>query len=495
MKRLHPNTIIYRIIVASPQYLIPAYLIMNNQSGAEDKIYFFLGLFALIFVVPVAVLNYYFYKYSISEQEVTIKSGILSKKQRVIPLSKIQNINIEQNILQKILRITQLKLETAGDATSEASLQFISYKEAENIQEYIQAKKDSLYDEEIKEINSDSTNSDDNIGIAQNNSKEETSDEIFRLTPRELIRFGMLRFRPVVLLFMSWVYSFAQPILFTNESNEFDHIIDFFRSLNEFELVLYLSGLLFAIILTSWVADIILTFNKYYKFNLRLAKNKLHTSFGFTSTKRATIPLKRLQSLTLRTNLIKKKFDFYSLDIQTAGFGENNLKPEAVIPFSKREKILNLIKDLFNFEIPEELHQISPLSVRRAFFKLSIFWSVVIISSYFMIDLYALALAVIYPVLYWYAYLRFINRGYIISEDKLAVKQGVFFKSLTVIPIRKIQTFRIHQTIFQRRLGLATVNVDTAASGITGDISIIDVDFRDAARLNKNIKDKFFETL
>jgi putative membrane protein len=104
-------------------------------------------------------------------------------------------------------------------------------------------------------------------------------------------------------------------------------------------------------------------------------------------------------------------------------------------------------------------------------------------------------IALFYPILYYYAHLRFVNRGYIISGDKLAVKQGVWFKSLTVIPIRKIQTFRIHQTIFQRRLGLATINVDTAAAGITGDISIIDIDLRDAARLNQDIKSKFFETL
>ncbi len=491
MKRLHPNTILYRIIVASPQYLIFAYFILNNQAGLEDKIYFFMGLFALIFIVPVAVLNYYFYKYKISETEVTIKSGVLAKKQRVIPLSKIQNINIEQNFLQKILRITQLKLETAGDATSEASLQFISFKEAENIQEYIQAKKESLSDE-IKETIPGTS---DTVEIDKESNKEAKSDEIFRLSSRELLRFGMLRFRPVVLLFMSWLYSFAQPILFTSESNEFDHIIDFFKSLEQTELILYIVGLLFAVVITSWIADIALTFNKYYKFNLRLAKNKLHTSFGFTSTKKGTIPLKRLQSLTLRTNVIKKKFDFYSLDIQTAGFGENSIKPEAVVPFSKREKILALIRDIFNFEIPEKLNQISPLSVRRAFFKLALFWTFTLGITSFLAEYYVLLGIVIYPLLYWYAYKRFINRGYIISGDKLAVKQGVFFKSLTVIPIRKIQTFRIHQTIFQRRLGLATINVDTAAAGITGDISIIDIDLRDAARLNKGIKDKFFETL
>ncbi len=492
MKRLHPNTIIYRVIVGAPNYLIPAYLIYSNQSRYEEKLFFILGLFALIFVIPVAVLNYYFFKYEINETEVTIKSGIFAKKQRVIPLSKIQNINIEQNFLQKILRITQLKLETAGDATSEAALQFISYKEALNIQDYIQAKKESIISKEPIDIIDGTTLE---VVPAASINAVETTDEIFKLSNRELLRFGMLRFRPVVLLFMSWLYSFAQPFLFNNDSEEFDHIIDFFASLNGTELVFYLSVLVVAVIVTSWLADIVLTVNRYYKFSLRLAKGKLHTSFGFTSTKRGTIPLKRLQSLTLRTNVIKKYFDFYSLDIQTAGFGENSVKPEAVVPFSKKEKILKLIEDIFDFQLPDSLKGISPLSVRRAFIKLAFFHTVVLTSLVYFFGYYMFVIALFYPILYYYAHLRFVNRGYIISGDKLAVKQGVWFKSLTVIPIRKIQTFRIHQTIFQRRLGLATINVDTAAAGITGDISIIDIDLRDAARLNQDIKSKFFETL
>ncbi len=489
MKRLHPNTIIYRIIVASPQYLLPAYLIYSNQSRYEDKMFFFLGLFALLFILPVAILNYVFYKYQISETEVLIKSGIFAKKQRVIPLSKIQNINIEQNFLQKILRISQLKLETAGDATSEAALQYISYKEAENIQEFIQAKKEKLESEDVPKNNLEDCN---DVPLSE---KETGSDEIFRLTSKELLRFGMLRFRPVVLLFMSWMYSFAQPLIYTSDSNEFDHLIDYLTSLNSFELVLYLSAFVIAIIITSWLADIVLTFNKYYKFNLRKAKGKLHSSYGFTSTKKATIPLKRLQSLTLKTNIIKKMFNFYSLEIQTAGFGENNIKPEAVIPFSKKDKILDLIRDVFDFRMPVKLQSISPLSVRRAFFKLAFFWTLLLGLFTYFLGYYILIGVAVYPLLYLFAYLRYINRGYIIAGDKLAVKQGVWFKRFTVIPIRKIQTFRIHQTIFQRRLGLATVNVDTAASGITGDISIIDVDLRDAARLNNGIKNKFFETL
>ncbi len=54
------------------------------------------------------------FEYQISEKFITIQYGILSRTKTTIPFSRIQNIAIHQNLIDRILKIYTVKVETAG---------------------------------------------------------------------------------------------------------------------------------------------------------------------------------------------------------------------------------------------------------------------------------------------------------------------------------------------------------------------------------------------
>lgn len=86
------------------------------------------------------------------------------------------------------------------------------------------------------------------------------------------------------------------------------------------------------------------------------------------------------------------------------------------------------------------------------------------------------AAGVFWGVPYWYAsvlaflvapvgaYLRWTNLGYDRREDHLLVREGFWRRRTHIVPYFRLQTVSTRCSVFQRRLGLASLVIDTASS-------------------------------
>lgn len=83
----------------------------------------------------------------------------------------------------------------------------------------------------------------------------------------------------------------------------------------------------------------------------------------------------------------------------------------------------------------------------------------------------------------WYAILRYRNHGYAVDNDMLYVRRGVFRHYIWAIPVSKFQVLYTTASLFQRRLGLSTVYVDTAGAGGFATPEIIDIETSNAEEL------------
>jgi membrane protein YdbS with pleckstrin-like domain len=72
------------------------------------------------------------------------------------------------------------------------------------------------------------------------------------------------------------------------------------------------------------------------------------------------------------------------------------------------------------------------------------------------------------PFVYLISAANYRNLGYTISERYFCSRRGWAGRSTHIVPINKIQAVEIHQSPLDRRLGLATLNVDTAGQAYTG---------------------------
>jgi putative membrane protein len=100
---------------------------------------------------------------------------------------------------------------------------------------------------------------------------------------------------------------------------------------------------------------------------------------------------------------------------------------------------------------------------------------------------------VLIPIIGFGAFIRYQYRGYHVADNQIIVKQGFWFQKISIIPIEKIQTLHKRSSYFQRRLGLATVEIDTAATIYGNDASIIDIDDDVATNIFEELNRLFIE--
>lgn len=487
-RKLHPLTLLYRLFTNIPGLALAFYFVFVEKQSDQFG-YLIVALLGLLILVPSIVLNYIFFNFQITPKEIIIRSGIISKRQRSIPLEKIQNVNINQNFIQRILGLVRIGIETAGDLQTEGSLEFVSVHDANEISEIIKNYKFSL----IRDKNKDATEGyNDVVQSIEETDKQAKSNVIFELSWRNLIAYGMVRLRPLFLAFGIWIIGMLSQ--FGIWDNTIDNFVrdnqSYLDSLDVFSLILLIISMVVIIIIMSWIFDIIWTVNEFYKFKLANDDGKLVTSYGFLSKVRVTIPLKKLQQITIFTNPLKQKFNFFTLTLQTAGFGQKSGSNQSVIPLAKFDELLTLSQKIYNFQIPEKFIPISRKAIRRAFVRYAVSILIMFIPLvYWLPNTIWIALGI--PFLYYAAYLRWLFRGYAINNEHLIVKQGFWLRKIIIIPLKKMQTLHLKETFFQRRLNLATIYFDNASSAGIADAKIADIDKDDANAIYEEINYHF----
>lgn len=68
-------------------------------------------------MVIVAELTYKNYTYQVTDDGLQVNMGVIFKKQVSIPFGQIENVNIEQSAIDRILKIARINIETAGSTS------------------------------------------------------------------------------------------------------------------------------------------------------------------------------------------------------------------------------------------------------------------------------------------------------------------------------------------------------------------------------------------
>ncbi len=91
---------------------------MSNILGIDSAYYpVFFFILIIIIILPYLLwieLNYHNYTYQFRRKRLVIRRGVLNKERTVIPYIKIQNVNVNRNLLQRTLGLATIKIETAG---------------------------------------------------------------------------------------------------------------------------------------------------------------------------------------------------------------------------------------------------------------------------------------------------------------------------------------------------------------------------------------------
>ena len=496
VQMLHPMTLIQRFLIAVPAFIVLLFPFLRSPQSSD---YFSIGTVVIygLLALPLIFLRYYRFRYRITRTEIIIQSGIINRQHRSIPIERIQNIEIEQSVLPRIFGTAKVKIETAGSAKTEGVLEYVSVERAHQIRKIVRSYQEENIapQQEASALDSPVATAPASLNQAGYSSapENELGAPMFAMTLNRVLLTGMLRFS---LFYIAIAFSVIQQ--FNPDPDEIELWLTkgWLHPLAELyqnsPWLFTIAGVIFAVTL-SWITGILVSLNRNYNFKIWLKDQKLHKHHGLLTLSQGTIPLKRIQALIFRANMLMRKLNWVALEVQTMGLESTQRGHQMAVPLGKFEEAVEIAKPILPVSLPETFTSVSPLTIRRAIIRLTMLTTFLLVPlGYFWQPAFWGLLVIL--VIPWYAVLRFRNHGYALSDDMLYVRRGVFQHYIWAIPVSKFQVLYTTASLFQRRLGLSTVYVDTAGAGGFASPEIIDIDTTVAQELIDMCYRKFQES-
>ena len=84
-------------------------------------------------------LRYKFWRFDLRPEELYLERGILNRVRTVVPLRRIQHLDVSQDVLEREFDLGKLIVHTAGARSSEVVLPGLNYDEAQHLRDTLKS--------------------------------------------------------------------------------------------------------------------------------------------------------------------------------------------------------------------------------------------------------------------------------------------------------------------------------------------------------------------
>jgi putative membrane protein len=483
-RRLHPASILFVLASQLRQFAVPGLLLLVSAGSA--------GLdwqnWTLVFIVPytlVAVLRYASFTYRYEADDIVIRTGFIFRNERHVPYTRIQNVDAVQNVVHRLLGVVEVRLETGGGQQPEARLSVLPLPAFEEMRR-------KVLDERARA----------GAGAVPVEVSAESSERVLlHLSIRELAIGGLIENRGFVIiaaaLGLLWEFGQADGVLdrvFGDAAAGRGVLRDAARAIfagggiafGRIALAIGAFALLLAFVR---VLSMLWALIRLYDFTLSTDGDDLHSTFGLFTRVTATVPLRRIQTLTIREGPLHRLLGRASVRVETAGGGGPGTQGatsqrEWLAPIILKEKLPGFLSAVLpGVELSTiDWKTADPPAYRRALRIGLLFTLPMVFVLAWLLRWWSvlfLPLPLLWATVGAHKFVQSLRWGF--TDHAVAFRSGWIWRAMTVARFSKIQTVTLHESPFDRRWTMASVRIDTA--GASESSHRVDIPFlrRDAA--------------
>ena len=119
----HPAFIGIKLVKFAYSYFKSTFYIWILWALNPEQVTGLLLLIATLGIIGIsaasALIEYYHFDFSLTPEQLEIRSGIFNRKEQSIPFQKVQQIHISEDILHRFFGLVKIKIETAGSKAEE----------------------------------------------------------------------------------------------------------------------------------------------------------------------------------------------------------------------------------------------------------------------------------------------------------------------------------------------------------------------------------------
>lgn len=491
-RRLHPLSpllrgglfvlVLFGIIVANLRDQLISLVIGNSswdQSPENGGIGYILehGLVVVALLVVAAIialvilfswLSYRFAQFRIADDAVELRRGVLFKQHRRAPLDRIQAVDLQRQLLARVLGLTQVEVQTAGQG-GKLTLAYLGHRDAQAVREQIlrlvraqtegaaagaesagsaaDAGRSGSRLVDALDLEARVTDfADDDVDQGARTAGTLVSVPLGRLVGSILLGWGFL----VAIVLVGVVGGFViagHPAA--------------------------LAGLI-PIAIAS-VAVIVSHFNRGFGFTLSRSDDAIRIGAGLTATRTETIPFARVHAVDVRQPLLWRPFGWWQVRITLAGNASNG---------SDGQKVAGIVLPVGTLDDAVRVTQ--TILGDRDFFAASGGGTEGPLSYAVLSDGIAgagggyLGAGPRSALVLWGARRR---TGIAVTQPgpgsphTLAlIRRGVLTRGYALVPLARAQSVLLHRTCFHRLLGLARVRVHTVFGPVPTEVAGLELD-------------------
>lgn len=462
--RLHATSILFDVASHFRTLVVPTFIAVFSAAKGNTG-WLILGLVLIVPTVISSIVRYFTLRFRIRDGELVVTEGILTRRVRTVPVERIQNVNLVQNLLHRVAGVAEVRVETASGTEPEATLRVVSMAQ-------VHALRDAIFESRTStpvQHGDDSAEGDETV-------RDETEDsELLRIPTAWLCRAGLASNRGMVLIgVVIWV--FTQFDL--NERFRLDEVIGSVESNagGYFVSLFVIGGILFVLVLLRLLsmAWYVLRFHDY---RLTRAGDDLRIACGLFTKVSASVPRRRIQFISIHQNFWMKLMGISSIRIETAGGAGTGTEDAAssvssrwFIPVVTDDKVAGLVNQLREGlawgQGELDWRPLSPRTTKRLTRIAAMQCALMGLAGLWILRPWLLLFALVASIpMILYAFKKSRAMRYARTDYGVVYRSGLFTKKISLTFFDRIQALRIEQSPFDRRWRMAKLSVDTAASG------------------------------
>jgi putative membrane protein len=432
----------------------------------------------MAFVIPnalVAVFRYMTYRYRYDASEMVIRSGLIFRKERHIPYARIQNVDAVQNLLHRLLNVVEVRLETGGGQTAEATMSVLPLPAFHEMRDRVGVERHAA-------AATRTAAAEDTTGEATAAARAAGTTPILTLDTRELVLCGFLENRGAILITAGFGVVWELGLLDRWAGQAFRGrgggrvMRDLIRTTISdtdvaFGRIALTIGAFIGLLILVRLLSMVWALTRLYGFRLVRVNEELRSEYGLLTHVTATIPLRRIQTLSIVEGPLYRLFGRVVVHADTAGGrpkeGEKTTR-ESLAPILRRDRLPAFVRQLLGDRVDLERiawNPVAPGAFRREV-KGWLFTALIIVAlAAGAVGWRALALAPFTIAWAIVAARRTVRHlGWAVTEDAALMRRGWLWRRVNIVPLVKIQGVALLETPFDRRTRMARLRVDAAGA-------------------------------
>jgi putative membrane protein len=415
------------------------------------------------------------FRWKVVDGTLVITQGLIERHRRVIPLERIQSVDLVRRLSHRVFRVEALQVEAVGGSDTEGQLDALHPHVARQVRAALLAGRDAARQGDDPQARISATVAGQEPVPAGDSAVDE-EEELARMPASALIRAGMTEANVTVLAAAA---GFGWQLL----SERIEEIA------RRLPAVLGPGVAVAAVVVLLLVAVVLLILGQlitYWGFRLTRTGSELRVRRGLLEQRFDTVPLRRVQALRIEENVPRRLLGFASVKADVAGKpGGGSTGTDTLLPFGTAAQARELVATILNDPEAQAVRlQPMPRRARTRRRAKAVLATAVITAAAAAVwgppGLFALLVAV--PALAA-ADAAYRALGWSRDHGLLVARAGWWTRRTAFVPEHRLQTLARTASPLQRWRRLATVELQIARSpGLWSGPRWIDLDTAEADR-------------